>query len=80
MQVPLYLAGHKVTDTIGLLILTGNIGFSATVLSYNRELFINYICEPRLLPELDLVVESTASVFDELLAEARAHTEELSNG
>lgn len=79
VQVPLYLAGHKVTDTIGLLILTGNIGFSATVLSYNRELFINYICEPRLLPELDLVVDSTIAAFDELLAEARAHSKELSS-
>ncbi len=77
-QVPLYLAGHKVTDTIGVLILSGNIGFSATVLSYNKELFINYICEPRLLPELDFIVESTAAAFDELLTQARAHTEELS--
>lgn len=78
VQVPLYLAGHKVTDTIGVLILSGNIGFSATVLSYNKELFINYICEPRLLPELDLIVDSTAAAFDELLTEARAHSEQLS--
>lgn len=71
VQVPLYLAGHKVTATIGLLILCGNVGFSTTVLSYNKELFINYICDPRLMPDFEVLTESTADAFDELLAAAR---------
>ncbi len=78
VQVPQYLAGHKVLDTIGLLILTGNIGFSVTILSYNKQLYFNMICEPRLLPDLELVVDSVSESFDELLAEARAHVAELS--
>jgi WS/DGAT/MGAT family acyltransferase len=77
VQVPLYLAGHKVRDTIGLLILCGNVGFSTTVLSYNKELYINYICEPRLMPDLDALTTASNEAFDELLAAARQHVEEL---
>ena len=71
VQVPQYLAGHKVLDTIGLLVLSGNIGFSITILSYNKELFFGFICEPRLLPDLELIVEGVGSTFEELLDEAR---------
>ena len=77
VQVPLYLAGHKVRDTIGLLILCGNVGFSTTVLSYNKELYINYICEPRLMPNLGALTAASNEAFDELLAAARQHVEEL---
>lgn len=77
VQVPLYLAGHKVLHTIGLLILCGNVGFSSTVLSYNQDLYINYICEPRLMPDLHVLTEATNAAFDELLAEAREHVESL---
>lgn len=72
VQVPLYLAGHKVIDTVGLLILCGNVGFSTTVLSYNKELFINYICDPRMMPDFEVLTQSTNDAFDELLDAARA--------
>jgi hypothetical protein len=72
VQVPQYMCGHMVTDTIGLLVLTGNVGFSVTILSYNKQLFFNFICEPRLLPDLDLIVEGADAAFAELLAAARA--------
>ena len=70
VQVPQYLAGHEVTDTIGLLILTGNIGFSLTILSYNKQLFFNFICEPRLLPDLEVLVGHADEVFGELMTAA----------
>jgi hypothetical protein len=66
VQVPQYMCGHEVTDTIGLLVLNGNIGFSVTVLSYNKQLFINFICEPRLLPDLELIKQGAEDVFEEL--------------
>lgn len=71
IQVPMYLAGHKVTDQIGLLILSGNVGFSTTVLSYNKELFINYICEPRLMPDIEVLTQTTSDAFEELLHAAQ---------
>ena len=79
VQVPQYLAGHKVLDTIGLLVLTGNIGFSITILSYNKELFYGFICEPRLLPDLESIVEGVNSTFEELLDEARQEAGQVTN-
>jgi WS/DGAT/MGAT family acyltransferase len=67
VQVPQYMCGLEVIDTIGLLVLTGNVGFSITILSYNRQLFFSFICDPRLLPDLELVAAGADDVFNELL-------------
>lgn len=69
--MPQYMCGHEVTDTIGLLVLNGNVGFSITILSYNKQLFFNFICEPRLLPDLDTIVNGADDVFHELLSAAQ---------
>ena len=47
--------------------LTGTSGFSVTILSYNKQLFFNFICEPRLLPDLEVIVNSADDVFLDLL-------------
>jgi len=70
VQVPQYMCGHEVTDTIGLLVLTGNTGFSVTILSYNKKLFFNFICEPRLLPDLELIIQAAEDVYQELMDSA----------
>ena len=79
VQVPQYLGGHQVLDTAGLLVLTGNIGFSITILSYNKQLFFSFICEPRLLPDLERIVTNTNDSFTELLDLARQRTNQLSS-
>ncbi len=76
-QVPQYLCGKEVTDQIGLLILNGNIGFSVTILSYNKTLFFGFICEPRLLPDIQAVASSAERAFDTLVTEARIHQKEI---
>jgi WS/DGAT/MGAT family acyltransferase len=70
VQVPQYMCGHEVIDTIGLLVLTGNVGFSVTILSYNRQLFFSFICESRLLPDLEVIAGAADDVFNELLEAA----------
>lgn len=77
VRVPQYLAGHKVTDTIGLLVLAFNVGFSITIISYNKELFFSFICEPRLLPDLETIVEAAEASFEELLEAARGRVKQL---
>ncbi|MEM8768582.1 MAG: wax ester/triacylglycerol synthase domain-containing protein [Pseudomonadota bacterium] len=67
VQVPQYMCGLEVTDTVGLLVLTGNIGFSVTILSYNRQLFFSFISERRLLPDLEVIAAAADDVFNELL-------------
>lgn len=78
IQEPQYLVGHKVTATIGLLVLALNVGFSVTVMSYNKEVFISFICDPTLLPDLEAVVESAEASFAELLGAARERARLLS--
>ncbi len=70
VQVPQYMCGLEVTDTVGLLVLTGNIGFSVTILSYNRQLFFSFISERRLLPDLEVIAAAADDVFNELLEAA----------
>jgi len=79
VQVPQYMCGHQVTDTIGFLVLSGNVGFSATILSYNKQLFFNFICEPKLLPDLDVLTQHVEDVYQELLAAAGKLTQSAEN-
>ena len=76
-QVPQYLCGHLVTDQVGLLILTGNVGFSVTILSYNQMLFFGFISDPRLMPDVDKVASSASQTFTELLQNAREKVDGL---
>jgi WS/DGAT/MGAT family acyltransferase len=78
IQVPQYLVGHKVTATIGLLVLALNVGFSVTVMSHNKEVFISFICDPTLLPDLEVLVEAAEASFGELLGTAREQARQLS--
>ena len=77
VQVPQYMCGAEVTDTIGLLVLNGTVGLSLTILSYNKQLFFSFICEPRLLPDLDVLIEHADAVYNELYDAAMADNESL---
>jgi len=75
VQVPLYLLGHEIVDNVGVLLLTGNLGLGIAIHSYNKQLFYAFLCEPRLLPDLEALVDATDQVFDELRAAARQAAE-----
>jgi WS/DGAT/MGAT family acyltransferase len=79
LQVPQYMCGAEVTDTIGLLVLTGNVGLSLTILSYNKQLFFNFISEPRLVPDLQVIIDHAEDVFNELLSAAREKDSQTNN-
>ena len=65
------------TATIGLLVLAFNVGFSVTVMSYNGDVFISFICDPELLPDLEAVVNAAEAGFAELLGAARERVRQL---
>jgi len=71
VQVPQYLCGREVTDQVGVLVLSGNLGFSLTIMSYNKQLYFGMISEPKLMPDVELVAEHAQCAFDELLQQAR---------
>ena len=75
VQVPQYIAGREIIATLGLMMLTGNMGLAVAVGSYNKKMFFNLTADPRLLPDLEMFTDEVTSVFDELLTSARRHNE-----
>jgi hypothetical protein len=72
VQVQQYLAGHKITSMLGILMLGGNLGYGSVVTSYNGDMILTFTADIRLMPDLDLMADEVEAVFDELLAAARA--------
>ncbi|MEQ8860864.1 MAG: wax ester/triacylglycerol synthase family O-acyltransferase [Pseudomonadales bacterium] len=72
VQVPQYVAGHEVLETAGIMMLGGTLGYGVAVTSYNQKMIFCLTGEPRLLPDLEFMVEQVESVYAELLEAARA--------
>lgn len=77
-QVPQYLCGHELIDHIGVLLLSGNLGLGTTITSYNKRLYFSFNCEPKLMPQVELLASHARDSFDELLASARNRAAALS--
>ncbi len=77
VQTTQYLAGYPILDNLGLLMLTGNLGFGVVITSYNQHIYFNFLCDRRLMPDLDIMAEVVNDAFQELLsraAQSRAKT------
>ena len=73
-QVPLYLAGHRMVDYVGLLPLGGNLGFGVPIVSYNQNLYFTMMAEPNLMPDPDRMKSLVEQVFEELKRAAIAQS------
>ncbi len=67
-QVPVYLAGHEMADTIGMIPLTATLGYGVAILSYNRNLYIGLMAEPNLMPDLGFMKSRIKETLRELIA------------
>jgi len=65
-QVPLYLAGHRMVDYVGMLPLGGNLGFGVTIVSYNQALYFTMMAATNLMPDPDRMKSLVEDVFEEL--------------
>ncbi len=72
VQVPQYLAGRRMTDSIGLMLLGGNMGYGVAIGSYNQEIFLGLMSEPRVMPDVELMREHVLAAYEELKAAALA--------
>ena len=72
VQTQQYLAGHRILDSLALLMLSGNIGFGVAVVSYNQNLYFNFVSDPRLMPDIDRMADGVVQAFEELLTAARS--------
>ncbi len=71
VQVPQYLAGCRLEALLGLLMLTGNLGYGVAVVSYNKTMLFALIGETRLMPDIESMSALFEEAFGELLTEAR---------
>lgn len=72
VQVPLYIAGHRLETMLAILMLTGPLGYGVAILSYNQEMILAFIGETRLMPDIEVMSIAVEGAFNELLALARA--------
>jgi diacylglycerol O-acyltransferase len=66
-QTAWFLAGHEVTEWFCAISLAGNLGLGVVITSYNQQMFISLVAEPRLLPDVDRLKEFVQEAFDELI-------------
>ena len=73
---PRYVAGHEMLDYAGMIPLGGNLGYGAVICTYNHQLSLGLMAEPRLMPDVELMKSCVGEAFDELMhaaEEARPH-------
>jgi len=70
-QVPMYLAGHRMIDFVGLVPLAGTLGYGVAIVSYNQSLFFGLMADPRMMPDVDFMKTCIASAFEELKTESQ---------
>lgn len=78
VQTAQYIAGHEVLDNLGLLMLGGNLGYGVVASTYNQNLYLNFVCDPRLMEDLDAMAQSVDDAYNELFAAAEQEPEAAS--
>lgn len=66
--VPVYLAGHPMAETVGMIPLTATLGYGVAILSYNRNLYLGLMAEPNLMPDVGFMKSRIAETLHELIA------------
>jgi diacylglycerol O-acyltransferase len=65
-QVPMYLAGRRMLDYVGLVPLASTLGYGVAIVSYNQRLFFGLMAEPRMMPDVEFMKSCIAEAFEEL--------------
>ena len=65
-QAQWYFAGHKVTDSLGLRSLGGNLGYGVAINSYNQYITFSMMADARMMPDVAQMKLFIAEAFNEL--------------
>jgi WS/DGAT/MGAT family acyltransferase len=74
VQVPQYLAGRRMTATIGLIPLGGPLGYGVAIQSYNQQLYVGMMAEPRVMPDVGRMKAHVQAAFADLKEAALANS------
>lgn len=75
-QIPAYLAGHVMLDYVGMIPLGANLGLGVVISTYNRNLYVALMAEPKLMPDVELMNSFIDDAFEELRLAAEGMTVE----
>ncbi len=68
LQMPVYLAGHQMDETVGLIPLSATLGYGVAILSYSGNLYMGLIAEPNLMSDVDFMKSQVKETLRELVA------------
>jgi diacylglycerol O-acyltransferase len=75
---PRYVAGHEMLDYAGMIPLGGNMAYGAVICTYNHQLSLGLMAEPRMMPDVELMKSCVGEAFGELMGAAEmAHPHPL---
>lgn len=75
VQVQQYMAGSRLLDTVGTIMLGGTLGYGVVVTTYNQQLYINLTADPRLVPDLAVMMGFVDDVVKEMAVAAQVEVE-----
>jgi WS/DGAT/MGAT family acyltransferase len=73
-QLSAYLAGHLMLDYVGMIPLGAYMGCGVVISTYNRNLYIALMAEPKLMPDVELMKAFVDDAFEELRLAAEGTT------
>jgi diacylglycerol O-acyltransferase / wax synthase len=72
VQVPQYLAGRRLLDSVALIPLAGTLGYGVAIQTYNQNLYIGMMAEPRVMPDVQRMKELVEAAYVDLREAALA--------
>lgn len=73
-RTPQYIAGCTVREQMALPVLAGNLGFGATVTTYDQSVTFNLLADPSMLSDLPRMTQHITDVMAELTRIANVET------
>lgn len=71
-----YVAGRPMLDYAGMIPLGGNLGYGVVICTYDHQLSIGLMADPRLMPDLELMESCIEEAFADLVIAAEAAGEQ----
>jgi len=64
--IPLYGSGRRMLGSWPLLPLTGDLGLSVAIMSYDKSLYLGTMCDPTIVPDVELIRDAIDDEFRRL--------------
>ncbi len=74
--VPQYMAGRRLLDSVGTIMIGGTLGFGTVVSTYNQHFYLSFTAEPRLMADVELFASFASDAVRNMAQAAGIHAVE----